>query len=131
MKTFCPTTQFKNEIVKAGLVINNKFVPSQNSSTLDIHNPYSAKFSTGPTHFYNILRSSHSSNAKTLNNNPGRICFMYHAVLASGFWAIDVADAHPDAAVIGRTYQRPIHPDYVFPNRRLEIADADEEWMFP
>ena len=45
----------------------------------------------------------------------------------TGIWAIDVADVHPQAEVIGIDIS-PIQPGYVPPNLRFEIADADEEW---
>jgi len=83
--------------------------------------------------------------------NVGRIDIMYHAVRMSignnlffapvtptqvldvgtgtGIWAIDMADAHPEASVIG-TDLSPIQPVYVPPNCAFEIADADEEWTF-
>lgn len=83
--------------------------------------------------------------------NARRIDIMYHAVRLSignklffapvspicvldvgtgtGIWAIDMADAHPEAEVIG-TDLSPIQPIYVPPNCQFEIADADEEWTF-
>ncbi|ETI24408.1 hypothetical protein G647_03777 [Cladophialophora carrionii CBS 160.54] len=47
----------------------------------------------------------------------------------TGIWAMDAADAHPDAVVIG-TDLSPIQPHFVPPNLTFEIADADEEWTF-
>ncbi len=47
----------------------------------------------------------------------------------TGIWAIDVADAHPETEVIGIDIT-PIQPNYVPPNLKFEIADADEEWTF-
>lgn len=47
----------------------------------------------------------------------------------TGIWAMDAADAHPDAVVIG-TDLSPIQPGYVPPNLTFEVADADEEWHF-
>jgi SAM-dependent methyltransferase len=47
----------------------------------------------------------------------------------TGIWAIDVADAHPQAEVIGIDLS-PVQPSHVPPNLRFEIADADEPWTF-
>jgi len=47
----------------------------------------------------------------------------------TGIWAMDVADAYPEAFVIG-TDLSPIQPSYVPPNLHFEIADADEPWTF-
>ena len=47
----------------------------------------------------------------------------------TGIWAIDVADAFPEALVIG-TDLSPIQPNHVPPNLSFEIADSDDEWTF-
>lgn len=47
----------------------------------------------------------------------------------TGLWAIDVADEHPQATVIG-TDLSPIMSDMVPPNLEFEIHDADEAWTF-
>ena len=47
----------------------------------------------------------------------------------TGIWAIDFADANPQAEVVGIDIS-PIQPGYVPPNLQFEIADADEEWTF-
>lgn len=47
----------------------------------------------------------------------------------TGIWAIDVADAHPGAEVIGIDLSA-IQPGYVPPNLQFEIADAEETWTF-
>ncbi|KAH7629220.1 S-adenosyl-L-methionine-dependent methyltransferase [Sordaria sp. MPI-SDFR-AT-0083] len=55
-----------------------------------------------------------------------------HAVdigTASGFWAIDFADDHPDCEVIG-TDISPVQPTWCPPNFRFEIDDANKEWTF-
>ena len=56
-----------------------------------------------------------------------------HGVLdvgtGTGLWAIEVADAYPEAEVIG-TDISPVQPSYVPPNLRFEMADADEGWTF-
>ncbi|OBS27714.1 hypothetical protein FPOA_01656 [Fusarium poae] len=45
----------------------------------------------------------------------------------SGIWAIDFADAHPSAQVVGSDLS-PCQPEWVPPNVRFEIADATLEW---
>ena len=47
----------------------------------------------------------------------------------TGLWAIDVADEHPTAQVIGLDLS-PIQPTLVPPNVLFQIDDADEEWTF-
>ncbi|KAJ9617191.1 hypothetical protein H2200_000912 [Cladophialophora chaetospira] len=47
----------------------------------------------------------------------------------TGIWAMDAAEAHQDATVVG-TDLSPIQPSYVPSNLTFEIADADEEWHF-
>ncbi|KAK3361807.1 methyltransferase type 12 [Lasiosphaeria ovina] len=47
----------------------------------------------------------------------------------TGIWAIDCAIKHPSANVVG-TDLSPIQPEYVPPNCRFEIDDAEDEWVF-
>ncbi|EXJ92693.1 hypothetical protein A1O3_01245 [Capronia epimyces CBS 606.96] len=47
----------------------------------------------------------------------------------TGAWAIDMADMHPSALVIG-TDLSPIQPTWVPPNVRFEIDDMEAEWTF-
>lgn len=47
----------------------------------------------------------------------------------TGIWALDVADDHPGAQVIGVDLS-PIQPTLVPPNLEFEIMDADEAWEF-
>ncbi|EFQ26057.1 methyltransferase domain-containing protein [Colletotrichum graminicola M1.001] len=47
----------------------------------------------------------------------------------TGIWAMDYADAHPEAVVIGVDLS-PIQPEYVPPNCRFEIDDVDKEWTW-
>lgn len=47
----------------------------------------------------------------------------------TGIWAIDFAHAHPAADVLG-TDLSPIQPEYVPPNCRFEVDDAEDEWVF-
>ncbi|KAK5655755.1 hypothetical protein OQA88_5292 [Cercophora sp. LCS_1] len=47
----------------------------------------------------------------------------------TGIWAIDFADAHPQATVIG-TDVSPIQTTWVPPNLRFEIEDCTLDWTF-
>jgi len=59
-------------------------------------------------------------------NNP-------HGILdvgtGTGIWAMDAADAWPEAEVVGLDLS-PIQPNWVPPNLQFEVADADERWGF-
>lgn len=68
----------------------------------------------------------------------GRLCTAPldnpHRVLdvgtGTGIWAIDFADEHPQAEVIG-TDVSPIQPNWVPPNVQFEVEDMEEEWTYP
>ncbi|KAF6820468.1 tam domain methyltransferase [Colletotrichum sojae] len=47
----------------------------------------------------------------------------------TGAWALDYADAHPDAEVIGVDLS-PIQPGYVPPNCSFEIDDLEKDWTW-
>ncbi|CAN9243690.1 unnamed protein product [Alternaria alternata] len=47
----------------------------------------------------------------------------------TGIWAIDFADEHPGAQVIG-TDLSPIQPTWVPPNVKFYIDDAESEWVY-
>jgi len=47
----------------------------------------------------------------------------------TGIWAIDVAEAHPTAEVVG-TDLSPIQPSWVPPNVSFQIDDAESDWTF-
>jgi ubiquinone/menaquinone biosynthesis C-methylase UbiE len=47
----------------------------------------------------------------------------------TGIWAIDFADQHPSAEVIGIDLS-PTQPSFVPPNCRFEVCDATESWTF-
>ncbi|KAK0613250.1 S-adenosyl-L-methionine-dependent methyltransferase [Immersiella caudata] len=47
----------------------------------------------------------------------------------TGIWAIDFADEHPEAVIIG-TDVSPIQPTWVPPNIRFEIEDCTGPWSF-
>lgn len=47
----------------------------------------------------------------------------------TGIWAVDFADEHPEAEVVGVDLS-PIQPKFVPPNLVFEIDDLEEEWTF-
>lgn len=47
----------------------------------------------------------------------------------TGLWAMDFADAHPSAVVVG-TDLSPIQPSFVPPNCQFEIDDCEDEWTY-
>ncbi|KAJ5547096.1 hypothetical protein N7494_004681 [Penicillium frequentans] len=47
----------------------------------------------------------------------------------TGIWAIDFADSHPSAEVMG-TDLSPIQPSWVPPNLRFLVDDAESPWLF-
>lgn len=47
----------------------------------------------------------------------------------TGIWAIDFANEHPESDVLG-TDLSPIQPEYVPPNCRFEVDDAEDEWVY-
>ncbi|RAL14956.1 class I SAM-dependent methyltransferase [Aspergillus homomorphus CBS 101889] len=48
----------------------------------------------------------------------------------TGIWALEVAEAYPNAEVIG-TDLSPIQPNWVLPNCSFIIDDAESDWAFP
>ncbi|KAG0645880.1 putative methyltransferase tdiE [Hyphodiscus hymeniophilus] len=61
-----------------------------------------------------------------IGDNPQRVLDL---ATRTGIWAIDFAQLHPSAAVIG-TDLSPIQPEFVPPNCTFEIDDAEDEWTF-
>jgi cyclopropane fatty-acyl-phospholipid synthase-like methyltransferase len=47
----------------------------------------------------------------------------------TGIWAIDFADEHPSAEVIG-TDLSPTQPNFVPPNLKFEIDDLNDDWTW-
>ncbi|KAH7017107.1 S-adenosyl-L-methionine-dependent methyltransferase [Ilyonectria destructans] len=48
----------------------------------------------------------------------------------TGIWAIEFADEHPSAEVIGVDLS-PIQPSFVPPNCKFEVDDINQEWTYP
>ncbi|KAH7216104.1 S-adenosyl-L-methionine-dependent methyltransferase [Fusarium oxysporum] len=48
----------------------------------------------------------------------------------TGIWAIEFADEHPSADVLGVDLS-PIQPNFVPPNCRFEVDDITNEWTYP
>ncbi|KAF4446955.1 hypothetical protein F53441_9426 [Fusarium austroafricanum] len=48
----------------------------------------------------------------------------------TGIWAIEFADQHPSADVLGVDLS-PIQPNFVPPNCRFEVDDITSEWTYP
>ncbi|KAF8474147.1 S-adenosyl-L-methionine-dependent methyltransferase [Kalaharituber pfeilii] len=47
----------------------------------------------------------------------------------TGIWAIDFADRHPECQIIGNDLS-PVQPEWVPPNVKFEIDDAEMPWAF-
>ncbi|RXG43129.1 hypothetical protein VDGE_09074 [Verticillium dahliae] len=82
-----------------------------------------------------LIRSVHNLNFLTYdyrlalcpkNNGAKRVLDMG---TGTGVWAVDYADAHPEAEVIGVDLS-PIQPNFVPPNVRFEIDDLEKEWTW-
>ena len=48
----------------------------------------------------------------------------------TGIWVVDCADAYPDANIVG-TDLSPIQPQWIPPNVKFEVDDAEQSWTFP
>lgn len=59
-------------------------------------------------------------------DRPGRVLDIG---TGTGIWAIEFATEHPESDVLG-TDLSPIQPEYVPPNCRFEVDDAEDEWVF-
>lgn len=64
-----------------------------------------------------------------INNLDGGLHNVLDIATGTGIWAIEFADQFPTAVVIG-TDLSPIQPEYVPPNLRFEVDDAEDSWTF-
>ncbi|KAM5344006.1 hypothetical protein ACJ41O_012543 [Fusarium nematophilum] len=62
-----------------------------------------------------------------IGNNPQSVLDIG---CGTGIWAIEFADLHPSAEVIGVDLS-PIQPNFIPPNCRFEVDDINKEWTFP
>jgi ubiquinone/menaquinone biosynthesis C-methylase UbiE len=62
-----------------------------------------------------------------IGQNPQRVL---DVGTGTGIWAIDFAEQHPSAEVIG-TDLSPTQPSWVPPNLKFELDDAQLDWTFP
>ncbi|PMD63054.1 S-adenosyl-L-methionine-dependent methyltransferase [Hyaloscypha bicolor E] len=65
-----------------------------------------------------------------IENMPGGLHNVLDIATGTGNWAIDFANAYPTTSVVG-TDLSPIQPEYLPPNCRFEIDDAEDDWLFP
>lgn len=47
----------------------------------------------------------------------------------TGIWAVDIADRHPEAEVVGNDIN-PIQPSWVPPNVKFEVDDVEDVWTY-
>lgn len=60
---------------------------------------------------------------------PTRLDDVLDLGTGTGIWAIDFADLHPEASVIGLDLS-PIQPSFTPPNCKFEIDDFEQPWTF-
>ncbi|KAB8078099.1 S-adenosyl-L-methionine-dependent methyltransferase [Aspergillus leporis] len=75
-------------------------------------------------HLYRLLL--HDQLYLTPIMNPKRVLDIG---TGTGSWAIEFADVHPEATVIG-TDLSPIQPNFVPPNVYFEVDDCCDEWLY-
>ncbi|KAJ5183510.1 hypothetical protein N7492_001126 [Penicillium capsulatum] len=75
-------------------------------------------------HIYSMILKGELQGAPI--THPGRVLDLG---TGTGIWAIDFADAHPEAEVIGIDLS-PIQPAWVPPNCRFEIDDFEQPWEY-
>ncbi|PLN80420.1 methyltransferase [Aspergillus taichungensis] len=75
-------------------------------------------------HIYRMLLSGELCRAPV--KNPGRVLDIG---TGTGIWAIDYADEHPEAEVIGNDLS-PIQPSWIPPNCRFEVDDYEAPWSY-
>uniref|UniRef100_L2G6N2 Methyltransferase domain-containing protein n=1 Tax=Colletotrichum fructicola (strain Nara gc5) TaxID=1213859 RepID=L2G6N2_COLFN len=63
------------------------------------------------------------------NDQDFRVKRVLDVGTGTGLWAIDFADEHPDAEVLG-TDLSPVQTTHVPPNAKFEIDDVEEPWTY-
>ncbi|KAF9891047.1 hypothetical protein FE257_004982 [Aspergillus nanangensis] len=75
-------------------------------------------------HIYRMLLKGELCRAPV--KNAGRVLDIG---TGTGIWAIDFADEHPEAEVIGNDLS-PIQPAWIPPNCRFEVDDFEQPWSY-
>ncbi|KAJ4106121.1 hypothetical protein QSH57_014374 [Fusarium oxysporum f. sp. vasinfectum] len=76
-------------------------------------------------HVYSILLDG-KLHLAPIDDNPQRVLDLG---TGTGIWAIDFADEHPSAEVIGNDLS-PIQPEWNPPNCTFEVDDYEDEWLY-
>ncbi|KAM5367095.1 hypothetical protein ACJA88_011675 [Fusarium oxysporum] len=76
------------------------------------------------------IQVSGTSGHRNVRGNIDKLKRVLDVGTGTGIWAIDFADEHPDAEVIG-TDLSPIQPRWVPPNVKFELEDATKDWTRP
>ncbi|KAL9572165.1 hypothetical protein ACKAV7_003653 [Fusarium commune] len=76
-------------------------------------------------HVYSILLDG-KLHLAPIDENPQRVLDLG---TGTGIWAIDFADEHPSAEVIGNDLS-PIQPEWNPPNCTFEVDDYEDEWLY-
>ncbi|KAF2651876.1 S-adenosyl-L-methionine-dependent methyltransferase [Lophiostoma macrostomum CBS 122681] len=77
-------------------------------------------------HHINLLILDGELNLAPIGKNPQRVL---DVGTGTGIWAIDFADKHPSAEVLG-TDLSPTQPSMIPPNLKFEIDDCTETWLY-
>ncbi|KAK7408256.1 hypothetical protein QQX98_009568 [Neonectria punicea] len=99
----------------------------QNSNTTEYWGPNDDRQNNGldiAHHFMLMLKDDHLFEAPV--TRPSKVL---DVGTGTGIWAIDMADAYPQAEIIG-TDISPIQPTWVPPNCSFQIEDAQLEWIY-
>ncbi|CAG7565211.1 unnamed protein product [Fusarium equiseti] len=80
-------------------------------------------------HHLFLLTLDHKLGLAPPNKADSKVKHVLDLGTGTGIWAIDFADEHPEAEVIGIDLS-PIQPNFVPPNVRFIVDDIDEEWNY-
>ncbi|KAM0368717.1 hypothetical protein ACHAPK_006376, partial [Fusarium culmorum] len=76
-------------------------------------------------HIYSLILDE-KLHLAPIDKNPQRVLDLG---TGTGIWAIDFADEHPSAEVIGNDLS-PIQPEWNPPNCTFEVDDYEDEWVY-